>query len=75
MSFASALSDSIARKFAVNLLDCRLAPQTANQEEGAPGSDDVTLKILEDSGHTFMLENNAAQARETVSEWLTARGF
>lgn len=163
MSFASVLSDSITRKYAENLLDCRLAPQTANQEEGAPsgyafrgrtdddfrstnftnvdprveadltarrnvdpcgfpatavqtaaasnnlsrgritvpvlvvfgeddpnfvmpigaiqqsatytGSDDVTLETLPASGHTFMLENNAPQARETVSGWLGARGF
>jgi pimeloyl-ACP methyl ester carboxylesterase len=38
-------------------------------------SPDVTLKVIEDTGHGLMLERKAADLRARVSSWLTAHGF
>lgn len=38
-------------------------------------SDDVTLRIIPNSGHSGWIERNAPLFRATLSDWLRARGF
>lgn len=45
------------------------------QADALTGSDDVTLRFFEDTGHALTLERSAPLLQDTVSTWLTRRGF
>jgi pimeloyl-ACP methyl ester carboxylesterase len=45
------------------------------QRERYSGSPDVTLRYVEHTGHTMMLERTAPKFRAMVSDWLRRRGF
>lgn len=37
------------------------------------GTDDLTLEVIPDAGHSFMLHRNAPVANDTIADWLEAR--